>query len=519
MAAVIGREFPVELLGGLMSGQDGLERILDTLVSQGLVHPIGPLSQLRYRFKHSLTQMVAYDALPRPQREALHERVGSLLESRHARRLEPFYEGLAYHFAHSANLDKALHYLECAGAKSAGYFALEDARQHYRIAVQLLAGREVRALDRQRRIAFTLRWADVSFYAATPELLQALQAAGDDAAAIVDEGAAARVHFALGQMCYVWAKFAEALREFKICETSGQGDLRARSRLYIGRCCYYNAEFALGRRYLRESMAARLAQDDPADAGYGGLMLASIHGWRGRFAAAEAAFGEALALAARLVDPSLKSATLNMRSIVRALGGEFAAALADGSTAAEVARRIDNVYIAAYARIASGYAHFMLGDQHKGLGLMEDGVAAATSGGGQGMPVLIAWHAEALALSGRLEEARRRADYAEQSALLSGQRVARPILLRTRALLARATERTHGARAAGLIEESIEEARRSGARPDAAIGRYRLAELLCSQGNAAGADQARAVARTFGALGMAWWRNEALRLALRAAPK
>jgi hypothetical protein len=290
MAAVIGREFPVELLGGLMSGQDGLERILDSLVSQGLVHPVGPVSQPRYRFKHALTQLVAYDALPRAQREALHEQVGSLLEARHADRLEPFYEGLAYHFANSANLDKALHYLERAGAKSAGYFALKDARQHYHTAVGLLAGRELPARDRQRRIAFTLHWADVSFYAATPELLRALQVAGEDAVAAGDEDAANRVHFARGQMFYVWARFAEALREFRICEAaarSGQPELHARSRLYIGRCCYFTAEFAAGRRHLQQSMAARLAQADPADAGYGGLMLASIHGWRGRFAAAE----------------------------------------------------------------------------------------------------------------------------------------------------------------------------------------------------------------------------------------
>lgn len=360
----------------------------------------------------------------------------------------------------------------------------------------------------------------MSFYAATPELLRALQVAGEDAVAAGDEDAANRVHFARGQMFYVWARFAEALREFRMCEAaaarSGHAELRARSRLYIGRCCYYTAEFAAGRRHLQQSMAERQAQGDPADAGYGGLMLASVHGWRGRFAAAERALDEVLAVAARLDDPSLKSAALNMRSIARALRGDFAAALADGSTAAALGQRIDNVYIAAYARIASGYARFMQGEREQGLGLMEEGVAAATRGGGQGMPVLIAWQAEALALSGHFDEAKERLDYAEQSALLSGQRVARPILLRTRALLARAGKRTRQAHSAALIEESIEEARRSGARPDAAIGQYRLAELLCSRGDATGIAQAREAARAFGALGMAWWRKETRRLGSRA---
>jgi predicted ATPase len=61
-----------------------------------------------YVFKHALTQEVAYESLLTTRRQALHAAAGQALETLYAPRLEEAYERLAYHYARTDNVGKAV---------------------------------------------------------------------------------------------------------------------------------------------------------------------------------------------------------------------------------------------------------------------------------------------------------------------------------------------------------------------------------------------------------------------------
>ena len=66
---------------------------------------------LEYIFKHALTQEVVYNGLLKKERQALHERIGLVMEQLFHDRLPEFYETLAYHYRQGQSLLKAVDYL------------------------------------------------------------------------------------------------------------------------------------------------------------------------------------------------------------------------------------------------------------------------------------------------------------------------------------------------------------------------------------------------------------------------
>ena len=75
-AAVIGREFPLQLLQKIAEGEHACTDSLQHLQALGLIYDQGFFPERRYLFKHALTQDVAYNSLLTPRRQALHEAIG-----------------------------------------------------------------------------------------------------------------------------------------------------------------------------------------------------------------------------------------------------------------------------------------------------------------------------------------------------------------------------------------------------------------------------------------------------------
>ena len=120
VAAVIGREFTRGVLEDVVEHVDELPVALERLKSSGLVQQVGVVPEPSYRFKHALTQEVAYDSLLEHQRATLHASVGAAIERRHAARLDEHAERLAYHFSRAEQWMQAVHYGTLAADRAMG---------------------------------------------------------------------------------------------------------------------------------------------------------------------------------------------------------------------------------------------------------------------------------------------------------------------------------------------------------------------------------------------------------------
>src|SRR5260370_3367392 len=80
--AVIGREFPISLIGAVVTkSDDELNRLLNDLQLGEFIYEQPALADTEYIFKHALTQEVAYNSLLTERRKLIHERAAMAAES------------------------------------------------------------------------------------------------------------------------------------------------------------------------------------------------------------------------------------------------------------------------------------------------------------------------------------------------------------------------------------------------------------------------------------------------------
>ena len=135
-AAVIGRLFDVRVLKPLTSLNGGLDTQIQYLREVSLIEAL----QNEYAFRHVLIQEATYESILIKKRAELHRKIGEIMESLYASRIEEFAPLLAYHF-YSAGDERSLKYDIIAGEKSARLYANVEAATHFS-----------RALDVAKRI-------------------------------------------------------------------------------------------------------------------------------------------------------------------------------------------------------------------------------------------------------------------------------------------------------------------------------------------------------------------------------
>jgi len=140
--AVIGREFPISLIGHVCQrphplalsrneageGQSELERLLNELQLGEFIYEQPVSGDIEYIFKHALTQEVAYNSVLMERRQQLHERAGAALETLYAGSVEEHLAELAHHYGRSANPGKAVEYLTRAGQQALNRSAFAEAQ-------------------------------------------------------------------------------------------------------------------------------------------------------------------------------------------------------------------------------------------------------------------------------------------------------------------------------------------------------------------------------------------------------
>ena len=158
-AAVIGREFSVDVLRQISAEPDRIDRGLAFLQSLGLILGGEEAGEKSYRFKHALVQEVAYNSLLKQQRRELHEKVARVLESKHPDRIEALCETLAFHYSNSRCVHKAVDYLQQSGRKGFKKFSIVESHAYYEEAYHLLVGSDRLPDDGPRRIVeLLLEW-------------------------------------------------------------------------------------------------------------------------------------------------------------------------------------------------------------------------------------------------------------------------------------------------------------------------------------------------------------------------
>jgi class 3 adenylate cyclase/tetratricopeptide (TPR) repeat protein len=138
VAAVLGREFSLDLAEEVCDGDIGLEARLQELKGLEFIWERHDLAQRTFVFRHALTREVAYDGMLVSQRQQLHGRVGSVLE--HSAGSQPFEhaELLAYHYSRSSEPARAIPSLTVAGDRARDRYANEEAIALYRQATGLI---------------------------------------------------------------------------------------------------------------------------------------------------------------------------------------------------------------------------------------------------------------------------------------------------------------------------------------------------------------------------------------------
>jgi tetratricopeptide (TPR) repeat protein len=159
VASVIGKDVSFSLLQAIAGlSEQALCFGLERLQSAEFLHETGQLPDAGYAFKHALSHEVVYGGLLQEDRRELHSRTVDAIEARHWGRLAEQIERLAYHAVRGELREKAVHYLQQAGLKTAARSAPKEARVWFEQALTILETLpEVRsALERAFQIRLEL---------------------------------------------------------------------------------------------------------------------------------------------------------------------------------------------------------------------------------------------------------------------------------------------------------------------------------------------------------------------------
>src|SRR5215470_6901279 len=126
-ASVLGRDVPIPLLEAIVPRAPAFKEHLRELHRLEFLHERRAGVQTLYRFKHALTQEVAYSSLLPDQRRALHARIVDAIESQHAERISEYTAQLAHHAVRGEQWERAVKFLRRAGAKAAAQSAYREA--------------------------------------------------------------------------------------------------------------------------------------------------------------------------------------------------------------------------------------------------------------------------------------------------------------------------------------------------------------------------------------------------------
>jgi predicted ATPase len=491
VAAVIGREFDLRLLGRVSGRQADIAGHLEALKRLDLIHEARFFPRLEYRFKHAVIQDVVYKSLLAPRRQALHTLVARSLEALYADQLDEHAVVLAHHYAHSSDQESAIKYALLAGDRAARVYANAEASTYYDQALALTRALTASPERNCTEIDATIKRASVG---TTREALEQdrhnLEQARVLAEALKDEPRLARVLYWLGRVAYVRGVFQAATeyseQSLAIADRRRDEDLAAPPVNLMGRSYYLMGEYARAAELLVRSVEQMRdlgnTTEEATAAGFAGVALAAI----GDFERALAYADRGLRLAEKLGNPFVQAAAYNYRAVAYCHRGAGPEAIADCEEARKVADRAGDRFRIYLLQFYEGQAYMMIGDAGRARDLLEDSIGLAKQ---LGTTTLLAWGKALLATALlRLGDAKAAPSLCEESIHLAEDtrdRLANALAHRTLAEAVAVFAPADAARAERLMLDAIRIQQDVGSRPELARSHATYAPLLARWGRAA----------------------------------
>src|SRR5262249_21785752 len=138
LAAVLGREFPVDVLARMSDvDEDTVLDLLDSAIAARVVADLPGLDN-RLRFAHVLIRDTLYEGMTTARRIRYHRKAVGALVALHGGAPGPHPGELALHALAASDLEKALGYARRAGDRAFGLLAYEEATRLYDTALGAL---------------------------------------------------------------------------------------------------------------------------------------------------------------------------------------------------------------------------------------------------------------------------------------------------------------------------------------------------------------------------------------------
>lgn len=136
--AVIGRHLPWSLIARVTAQPEALLKLrLARLQAGEFIHALPAWPETGYRFRHALTQEVAYGSLPGGRRAALHVQTAQAIEALYPERLDEHCAELATHYRLGGDAPRAIDWLLRAGLQARRRAASVEAESHLDAALAL----------------------------------------------------------------------------------------------------------------------------------------------------------------------------------------------------------------------------------------------------------------------------------------------------------------------------------------------------------------------------------------------
>jgi predicted ATPase len=439
VGAAIGRDFSHELLSAAAPlAETELQEALRRLVEAGLVFQRGMPPMAEYLFKHALVQDTAYSTLLRGPRQALHRRIAEALEQRFPESVETRPKIVAHHCSEAAIADKAITYWHLAGKLSVAKSAVTEATAQLRRGLSLL-DRLPETRERNQReldIHVTLTQALMAGKGyADPEVAAALERANR---LVTETGAVGTpLHFSV--LFGLWASNHNAGAIAAALE-------HAANFLSVAQSQPSSGPLLIGHRNLAASLmqsgdypaalehaetAASLYRPDEhrdsalrygQDSGVSAFVVLSWALWhRGYPDQSAQAADRALALSRQLGHAHTLANALFLAGVAAVFARDVPTVHARSNNCAALASEHGFSLWAARGRVLQGWADTQQGEATTGIARIRDNLAAAESTGARGTtPLFLTLLAEALALTGKIEEGLAALDDALAQAAVSG---------------------------------------------------------------------------------------------------
>jgi DNA-binding SARP family transcriptional activator/tetratricopeptide (TPR) repeat protein len=245
VAAVIGRDFDVELL----SGMDDLQaRDVADAVEELVRRRVLRQRAARLDFTHDSLREIAYEGLLEPRRRLLHAAVADAIERRYARDLEPHTAALAEHCRRAQLWDRAVHHLRATASQAADRGAYRDATALFEDALNMLDRLAPNLTVLEQAIDMRLEARDLLHLLGDfPRGLEHLAAAERCATELDDEPRLAGIRNAISSSCWIMGDYRRAvdLGEWLVATGERRGDAQVTGAGFarLGQCYHALGEY------------------------------------------------------------------------------------------------------------------------------------------------------------------------------------------------------------------------------------------------------------------------------------